>query len=159
MAEFTPIISQEQLDAVIGDRLKRNEEKWTRKYDGYMSPDDVNAKTADLNKQIENLTAALDSANKKAASYDSDIAERDARIKGFEISATRTRVAQELGLNLDAIGFISGEDEDSIRKSAESLKALLGTQHQSTPAFDNEPPAPNSSAAYMNMLKGLSNEK
>lgn len=31
-----------------------------------------------------------------------------------------------MGLGLDALDFIQGDDEEAIRKSAESLKALVG---------------------------------
>ena len=36
MSEFTAITSQEPLDAVIGDRLKRSEEKWAKKFEPEM---------------------------------------------------------------------------------------------------------------------------
>ena len=77
MSDFTTITSQEQLDTVIADRLKRNEEKWAKKYEGYLSPDDVTKKCGDYEKQIADLTNALDGANKKAASYDKEIAEKN----------------------------------------------------------------------------------
>ena len=75
MSDFTAITSQEQLDAVIGDRLKRSEEKWQKKYEGYISPDDFNAKTSDLQKQLTDATNALivsslSPCKKSTASYD-----------------------------------------------------------------------------------------
>ena len=43
MAELTPITTQEQLDKVIGDRLKREKESTIKKMqeDGRMSKDDI----------------------------------------------------------------------------------------------------------------------
>lgn len=137
MSDFTTITSQEQLDSVIADRLKRNEEKWAKKYEGYLSPDDVTKKCGEYEKQIADLTTALDGANKKNASYDKEIAEKNSLIKGYELSSIKSRVAHESGLAYEAIEFLRGEDEESIKKSAESLKNLVGSK--SVPKFESEP--------------------
>ena len=52
MGDFTPIETQEQLDAVIGERIKRERETSAKKYEGYLSPDDFKSKTVDYEKQI-----------------------------------------------------------------------------------------------------------
>lgn len=143
MSEFTAITSQEQLDAVIGDRLKRSEEKWQKKFEGYLSPDEVNARTSELEKQFNDATAALDGINKKVAGYEKDIAEKDSKIKSYEISAMKHRIAHENGLSFDAVDFIQGDDEESIKASADKFKSLMGKQH-SAPEFRNEPDVSNS---------------
>lgn len=151
MSEFTTITSQEQLDAVIGDRLKRREEKWQKKFEGYVSPDEVAARTADLERQLNDATNALDGINKKVATHEKEIAERDNKIRGYEISALKHKVANENGLSFDAVDFIQGDDEESIRASAEKFKSLVGRGH-STPEFKNEPDVSNSSNASIKKL-------
>lgn len=151
MSEFTAITSQEQLDAVIGDRLKRSEEKWQKKFEGYLSPDEVSAKTTELERQLNDATNALDGINKKVATHEKEIAERDSKIKGYEISALKHKVAHENGLSFDAVDFIQGDDEDSIRASAEKFKSLMGKNH-STPEFKNEPDVSNSKDASIKKL-------
>lgn len=151
MSEFIAITSQEQLDAVIGDRLKRSEEKWAKKYEGYLSPDEVTAKTSDLERQLNDATNALDGVNKKVATHEKEIAERDSKIRGYEISALKHKVANENGLSFDAVDFIQGDDEDSIRASAEKFKSLMGKSH-STPEFKNEPDVSNSQNASIKKL-------
>lgn len=138
MSDFQAITSQEQLDAVIGDRLKRSEEKWAKKYEGYISPDDFNAKTSELQKQLTDATNALDGINKKAAGYEKDIADRDSKIKGYEVSAMKHRIAHENGLSFDAVDFLQGNDEESIKASADKFKSLMGKGH-SAPEFSSEP--------------------
>lgn len=140
MSEFTPITieSQEQLDSMFQDRLRRCKESEQKKFEGYISPDDFKAKTSDLEKKMQDMTAALKGANDKVATYEKDIAEKDSMIKGFEISAMKHKVAHENGLSFDAVDFIQGEDEESIRESAERFKSLVGKSH-SAPAFSNEP--------------------
>lgn len=152
MGDFIAITSQEQLDTVIGDRLKRAEEKWQKKYEGYASPDEVANKMSDLQKQLTDTTNALDSINKKSASYEKDIAEKDAKIKGYEISSLKHKIAHESGLSYDSVEFIQGEDEDSIRASADKFKSLIGKQH-SAPAFRNEPDVNKNSNVNANIKK------
>lgn len=154
MSDFIAITSQEQLDSVIGDRLKRSEEKWQKKYEGYLSPDEVAGQVSDLQKQLTDATNALDSASKKSATYEKDIAERDAKIKGYEVSAMKHKIAHEAGLAYDAVDFIQGEDEESIKASAEKFKSLVGKQH-STPGFSNEPDVSGNNASIKKLAQNL----
>lgn len=138
MSDFQTITSQEQLDAVIGDRLKRSEEKWQKKYEGYISPDEFTAKTSELQRQLTDATTALDGFSKKVATHEKEIAERDSKIKGYEVSALKHRIAHENGLSFDAVDFLQGNDEETIRASADKFKSLMGRSH-SAPEFKNEP--------------------
>lgn len=137
MAEFTVIETQEQLDSIIKDRLKREQESNQKKYEGYLSPDEFKNKTADMEKQIGDLTANLNEANGKVANFEKQIAEKDTKIKAYETASVKSRVAHETGLSYDAIKFLQGDNEDSIRESAESLKALVGVR-KAAPLADSE---------------------
>ena len=44
MGELTPIETQEQLDSIIGERIKEIREKAEKKYEGYLSPEEVTKK-------------------------------------------------------------------------------------------------------------------
>lgn len=120
MSDFKVIETQEQLDAVIGERIKRERDNVEKKYAGYLSPEDVSNQYKDY--------LSPEAVNEKYKDYLSpeEVAKKDAKIKGYETDSAKTRIAHELGLSYDAIGFLSGEDEESIRKSAETLKSLLG---------------------------------
>jgi hypothetical protein len=125
MAEFTPITSQEQFDSMVKERLARNDEKWAKKYEGYISPEDVKSK---YDKQIADLTTSLDAAAKKQAAHDKELADRDAQIKTYETRANRARIAHEEGLSYDAIDFLKGDTEAEIKASASALKNLMGSR-------------------------------
>lgn len=133
MAEFTPITTQEQFDNAIKDRLERAKAK----YEGFTSPADLDKIRADYDKQIADLNAAAEASAKKYAGYDKELADRDAKIKGFETASIKTRVAFEMGLPYGAADFLKGEDEASIKKSAEALKKLQGASGtRPAPIFD-----------------------
>lgn len=155
MGEFTPITTQEEFDAAIKDRLARAEEKFSKKYEGYMSSDDVSKLKQDYELTINGLQKAADENAKKYADYDKQIAERDARIKGYETASVKTRIAHEAGLSYDAIDFLQGDDEKSILESAEKLKKLTGANNTQPLANHDNNGGSSKDAAYKSMLSKL----
>ena len=152
MADFKVIETQEQLDAVIGDRLKRERETIKKEYEGFLSPEDAAKKYAGY--------LSPEDEKKKYEGYLSPekAAEKDAKIKGYETDSVKTRIAHETGLSYDAVGFLKGDDEDAIRKSAESLKSLMGSQ-STAPLASAESDAVNAkNVAFKNVLNGLKGE-
>ena len=158
MSEFKAIETQEQLDAIIGERIKREREVLGKKYEGYLSPDDFKTKASEYDTQIGDLNKQLKEANEKIANHDKEISERDTKIKAYESHSVKTRIAHELGLSYDAVDFLKGEDEEAIRKSAESLKSLVGNT-TTAPLASTETTVENSEAAALkNTLRGLKGE-
>lgn len=127
MADFKVIETQEQLDALISDRIGRAKDSVRKEYEGFISPSDYATKTEELQRCITEKEEALKDATEKLAVHEAAIAERDSKIKGYELTAVKTSIAHEMGLTFDAIDFLHGADEVEIRKSAESLKTLVGT--------------------------------
>ena len=151
MSDFKVIETQEQLDAIIGERLKRERETIKKEYEGFLSPEDAA-------KKYEGYLSPED-VKTKYSGYLSpeDAAKKDARIKQYETDSVKTRVANEMGLSYDAVAFLKGEDEDAIKKSAESLKALVGTT-QTAPLASTESAENTENAAYKNMLNNMRGE-
>lgn len=138
MEEFTPITTQEQFNAAISERLKRERETLARKYGDY---DDLKKKVADYEKQIGDLTRAADDAAAKYAGYDEQLAQLQAKVTGYETASVKTRIAHETGLPYELAGRLSGESEADIRKDAEGLAKLLGSGKRSAGTLlrDTEP--------------------
>lgn len=128
---FKPIESQEELDNIIKDRLKRERESTQKKYEGWISPDDHQ-------KALDEANKALDDYKKAHEGDEQTIADLTARNKAYETASLKSRVAHEVGLSYEWIGRISGDDEESIRKDAESLKKLVGNGAQPIPTKNTE---------------------
>lgn len=158
MAEFQAIETQEQLDAVIGERIKQERETLEKQYEGYLSPEDAETKKKEYEKQIGNLQEALKDANEKITNHDKEIAERDSKIKGYEIASAKTKIAHEAGLSYEAIDFLKGEDENSIRVSADALKTLMGSSKPEPPLASGEQNITGADAALRNTLKNLTSK-
>lgn len=148
MSDFTVIETQEQLDKVIGERIKRERENAEKKFEGYLSPEAATEKykgylsPEDVKKQYEGYLAPEEAAKK------------DARIKSYEAASVRTRIAHEVGLPYEMASRLSGEDEDAIRKDAQALWKLMGRK-PAAPLADPESGKETKDAGLRAMLQQL----
>ena len=126
---FEIIETQEQLNEVIGDRLKREREKveneLKEKYGDY---DTLKSTNAEHEKTISGLREDL---KKK----DSEITELSGKVHKYETDSVKTRVAREAGLPFEMAERLRGKDEEELKKDAEDLKKLVGTQGNPAPRF------------------------
>ena len=152
MSDFKVIETQEQLDAIIKDRISRAEAKAAEKYADY---DDIKAKSADKDKQIAALSSKLDEQKTKYDEYDKQIADLNAKIKDYEAGAVKTRIAHEVGLPYELANRLRGETEEEIRADAQEL-AKYG-RPGTAPLGSNEPSTPMdpTDAAFMQMLNNI----
>jgi hypothetical protein len=126
--------TQEEVNALVGKARLEGKEAGKKEFEGWISPDELQTKLGSLTDQVSALTSEKETLQ-------TQITEKDGRIAAYEIDSVKTRIARELGLSYEAVGFIQGNDEEAIKKSAESLKALVGDKKQPTPPFGNsEPP-------------------
>lgn len=132
MPEFKPIETQEALDAIIKDRIERAKksaaDEAAKKYEGYLSPDDVKKHTD----QIAALTEKLKESDTK-------INDLTAKNSAYEIASVKTKVAHEVGLPYELAERLSGLTEEEIRKDADALSKFAAPR-QATPSFSSETP-------------------
>ncbi len=154
MAEFTPITTQEEFDKAIGERLKRERETVRKEFAGYLSPEKEAEKYKDY--------LSPEAEKKKYEGYLSpeEAAKKDARIKAYETDSVKTRIAREMGIPFDLASRLTGDDEASIKKDAESLAKILGGKGGKVPPLKSTEPdgADLETAAYRSMLNGLKGE-
>lgn len=147
---FKPIETQEELDNIIKERLKRERESTQKKFEGWISPEDHQ-------KALEDANKALDDYKTAHAGDEQTIADLTAKNKAYETASLKSRIAHEVGLSYEWIGRISGEDEQSIRSDAESLKKLVGNGPL-LPTKSTETAAPDASTtALRSVLNGIKN--
>jgi hypothetical protein len=122
MAEFKAITTQEEFDAAIKDRIARNTktvtDEVTKKYEGWISPDDFSAKTKELNDKFDSLT-------KQAAEKDKSIADLTAENKSAKLTALKTKIAHEKGIPYELAARLNGETEEDLIKDAETLAGFV----------------------------------
>lgn len=132
--EFEPITTQEAFDSAVAERISANTAEVEKRFEGYMSPDDVQKNNDALNQQIADLTA---------------------KNKAYEVSAIKRKVALENGLPEELIERLTGETEEEIKADAEKL-SKFSAKKKPTPQFSGEKPTTDAkNAAYMSMLHSL----
>lgn len=148
---FTPINTQEELDAIITARVERERTAVAKQYADY----------EDLKKQNETLKQQLADSKTSAADADKRIAELTTQIKGFETDALKLKVAQEVGVPLSLRDRLQGNTEDEIRADAQQFIGFIGEsqskQTKRAPEPNPEPGTITSStdAGLMSMVRNL----
>jgi hypothetical protein len=139
MEKFTPITTQEQFDAAIEERLKREREAISKKYGDY---DDLKTKVSDYETQIGDLTRTIEENEGKCAGYDKTLADMEAKLKGYEIGSVKTRIALESGLPYAMAARLSGETEAEIQKDAKTLVQLMESRSPKAPPLRSNEQTP-----------------
>ena len=127
---FEAITTQEQLDSIIGERLKREretvekklresiEKEYLEKYGDY---EELKTKTDEYGRQIEGFNQTIKENSEKIAGYEKSSGEMQAKLKKYEMDSMKMKIAHEAGIPFELASWLSGEDEDAIRNDAESL--------------------------------------
>ena len=158
MSEFKAITTQEEFDNAIRERLakqiRKTAEEVEKRFEGWLSPDDVKAKTAELEKQLTEKDGKL---TESKAAYDKLTAEK----KALELDRAREAAAREAGLPFELAHRLSGETAEDLKADAEALSKLVGAK-QGEPyvqplfrAGQAESSANASDGALLSMLREL----
>ena len=152
------ITTQEELDAVLGERLKRERETSAKRYERWTSPDDMKKITDDHAKALKKLQDAAAEAEKTIADKDKLIAEG----AKYKTDLEKTRIALAAGLPEKYATRLVGENADEWKADAEAMAKDFAPQ-KVTPPLGNPDPAPaktnSEREAYRTMLKGLDGGK
>ena len=128
MSDFTPIETQEQLNAIIGERISRAEQKAAEKYADY---DDLKKQNAEFQQQLQAQT-------EKIKGHKAEIESLNEKVRSYESSSLKTRIALETGLPYKMAERLTGDDENAIRKDAEMMVQLMGN-NKTAPLGNPEP--------------------
>lgn len=120
--EFKPIMTQEDFDSAIGSRIKRERDTVSKEFAAQI--EEITKKSQGYEKQIGELGKQLETAGAK----DKTIEELTSKVKGYETASVKTRIANEIGIPYELAARLSGDDEDSIRKDAETLSKFIGSK-------------------------------
>ena len=151
MGEFKVIETQEELDALIKDRIDRERKSLSEKYSDY---EILKKKNAEYEGQVSKLAEENRSFAAKAAEYDKQISDLSSQIKGYETDSVKTRIALEVGLPYEMAGRLSGTTEEEIRKDAELLVKFVGKPN-AAPTSSSEPQRYSDDKDHNNAYKEL----
>lgn len=122
--EFKPISTQEELDRVIGERLKRQETSIRDEYKEYMKPESVAELRKDYDTKIEQLNAQVKDFNTKIDAFGVAEKKYQDQIAKYESDSVKTRIAIEEGIPLELRDRLKGATEEEIREDAKLFKGF-----------------------------------
>ena len=143
MGEFTPITTQEQLEAVLKDRLERQSKKFEsekadleKKYSGYMASDDVTKLKQSYEDQIKDLNTKID----EGASVQTELDNAKKQIEAQKIDSLRIKTALENGIPYEFADRLKGTTAEELTADAKLFaKSFTKPAGQHTqPAYNGE---------------------
>ena len=157
MEDFKPIETQEQFDTMIADRLKRERETITKKFSDYEM---LKEKAENYDSAVADYEGKLQAANNKISDNEKIVKDMESKIAEYETSSVKMRIAHEVGIPYELAGRLTGENEEALRKDAEGLIKIMGSQaHKVPPLKSTEPPAADTkTAAFKSMLDNMKGE-
>lgn len=138
MSEFKVIETQEEFDRIIQKRLAQKEAEVSKKYEGYLSPDDIQKLKADYDGKLAQAQADLEAMATKVAAHDQEVADLTARAVKAETSLLKGEVANKHGIPLELAGRLIGDTKEDLEKDAESFASYMGPK-AAPPLRSNDP--------------------
>ena len=135
MTDFKIIETQEEFDARISERLKRERETSAKKYEGWTSPEALAEINAEHEKKIKALQDSVAEAEKKLSDKDEEIAES----AKYRTDLEKTRIALAAGLKIEYADRLKGDNADEWKADAETLAKDFAASHAVAPIGSNEP--------------------
>lgn len=164
MAEFAPITTQEEFDAAIKERLRRESEKFQGMAEENAALKKKEAEhdqtVGELESRLKEYAEKLTAAEQQAGEHERLAGELGERIRLQQLEQTRMRVAIEAGLPLELAARLTGDTDEDIRSDATALARLIGNQ-VSVPLPLKETAAhaaDSTDAAYKALLNNLKEE-
>lgn len=133
MSEFKTIETQEELDNIVKERLRREREK-------FGDYDDLKKRVSELESENGALKATAEETKQTIAKSDARITELQGQVSNYETASLRTRIALQNGLPYDLADRLQGADEEELKADAERLAGFMRPATPQAPLRDTEPP-------------------
>lgn len=153
--DFKEIKTQEEFDARIQDRLKRESEKFQA------SSKELKEELDSLKVQLAQKDEALSKGKTDYESLQKSVAEKDEKISQYEMAKLKTTIALQHGIPYDLASRLTGKDEAEITADAARLAEFIARPQTAPPLKSTEPKGSeysNRDAALLKMSKNLTNK-
>lgn len=132
MSEFKTIETQEELDNIVKERIRREREK-------FVDYDDLKKRVSELESENRALKSTVEDDKQTRAGLDAQITELQGQVSNYETASLRTRIALQNGLPYDLADRLQGADEEALRADAERLAGFMRPVTPQAPLRDIEP--------------------
>ncbi len=128
--EFQPIQTQEELDRIIGERLKRERQSVAKQYEDY---EEVKVKKHELEQKIIELQTMIEEQGKRIDTEQEMSKKLQQDLDAKTLEHLKVRVAMENGLPYELATRLTGTNEDELMKDAETLMSFVQSERSNVP--------------------------
>ncbi|VLH84419.1 gp39 [Streptococcus pneumoniae] len=132
MSEFKTIETQEELDNIVKERIRREREK-------FGDYDELKKRVSELESENSALKSTVEDDKQTRAGLDAQITELQGQVSNYETASLRTRIALQNGLPYDLADRLQGADEEALKADAERLAGFMRPATPPVPLRDTEP--------------------
>lgn len=118
MSEFKIIETQEELDNIVKERIRREREK-------YSDYEELKNRVSELETENSALKSTVEDDKQTRADLDAQITDLQGKVSNYETASLRTRIALQNGLPYDLADRLQGTDEASLTADAERLAGFM----------------------------------
>ncbi|WP_438730295.1 capsid assembly scaffolding protein Gp46 family protein [Enterococcus sp. AZ128] len=154
MMTFKVIETQEELDEIIKDRLKRQKESFDKEL---ADLEQLKTRNSELETEVGTLQSTIEETKTATSQHDQTVSELKSKIAGYETANLRTKIAVQNGLPLDLADRLVGEDEDSLKADAERLSKFMKPKF-TPPTKSTEPRQTGSDDPMKEMIQSMRQE-
>lgn len=152
MGDFKEIKTQEELNAIIADRLKRQKETIESKYTDY---DEIIEENKKLKQQLSDTNSVLEKNKVNSEQFNNQIEELKGEISSYKLKNLKTDIALKHGIPYELASRLIGNTEEEITHDAKNLSGMLSTSESVTPLKSIEDNLDNKDSGYMNLIENL----
>lgn len=138
--EFTPITSQEQFNAMVGERIARAKATTSDEVRKEVTAE-LTEKYKDYDAMKERLAVFEKSNEENAKKYEENsklIEEYKSQLAKYEMDSVKTKAAVANGLPIEVADRLQGTDKESIEEDAKKMAQFMGFNSQRTAPLRNQ---------------------
>lgn len=154
--EFQAITSQEQLDNVIGERLRRQKEQFEEKLKEYEALKEENSK---LQTELEQKNQFIEENKKETSMRTEDYENLEKELSSLKLQQLKQKIAINNGIPLDLANRLSGDNEETLLEDAKTLSQFINSNPTPQPLKSVEDTNVNDEdMAYRQLLNQIQGE-
>lgn len=133
MSEFKIIETQEELDKILSNRLKREQEKFQNQLNELITERDL------LKTQLAEKTTELETGTANVENLNKTIAELTGKVGKYELESLKTSIALKNGIPYDLAARLTGTNEEELTQDAIKLAEYINKPSIIAPLKNSEP--------------------
>ena len=152
--EFTPIESQEQFDAMVKDRVERAKKSAQKEFETQLKDlESIKTQMAEKENELTELRQKITDLNGEKKTNEESYQSMLKELSTVKLDALKQKIAIEEGIPLEMANRLNGDDDESIRNDAKTIKGFMGSKTLPRSANNDDAPMDTAEAGYRAMAQ------